>query len=147
MLTFDQLIVPAKKTITLRGVEREIRFVTAADHACIEAAFPWPDPPLGPDKTKGSLAPPVPNYEDEGYMAGCKLIEFKRLAAHAAIGLRYQTKAGLGWDSVKPEERTTYLTAAVEELSNSLAGYELQNIRRELISFTLSDLTADALGN
>ncbi len=148
MLKFDDLIVPVEKTIKIRGVDRPIRFVSAVDHAAIEEAFPWPEPPLAPDKTKGSLAPPVKDYESPEYLAGCKVVEFRRLAAHAAVGLRYKTRDGLDWEASKATSGSVeYLRTASDELAALLAGYELQHIRNELMAFTIYELAAASLGN
>ena len=56
-LTFDDLLVPAERTVTLRGRPYPIRFVSAADMAVVESFLPMPDPPMVEDKTRGSLAP------------------------------------------------------------------------------------------
>ena len=152
-LTFDDLLVPAERTVTLRGRPYPIRFVSAADMAVVESFLPMPDPPMVEDKTRGSLAPKVPNFKDEGYLRACDVVYRRWERARMAIALRYRTQGRLEWGEDFPEDkeqvarRGAFVIAASEELGKKFSDAEALALRKELAAFTPAALAADALKN
>ena len=152
MLTFDDLIVPAKRTVKIRGKDRELRFVSGADMAVVDAFLPHADPPMIDDPNGGSLAPKVPNTKDPAWRKGCEVTVKRQRVAGAAIALRYTTRAGLVWKDLPGDKDTVaqngaYVVAAEAELGALLSEDEVTAIRNEMESFTVGELAADAVKN
>lgn len=57
----------ASAPVTLRGKSRMVRKLSIAEQDAITRALPLPVAPVGPDRTRGSDAPFVADYEDPVY--------------------------------------------------------------------------------
>ena len=152
-LTFDDLLVPAERTVTLRGKPYPIRFVSAADMAVVESFLPMPDPPMVDDRTRGSLAPKVPDFKDEGYKRACDVMYRRWERARMAIALRYKTEGSLEWEEDQPADpnqtarRGSFVIAASEELGRKFSDAEELALRKEVAAFTFTALVAESAKN
>lgn len=107
-----------------------VRSLPGWQEQAIINALPTPTVPTTPDPSKGSLAPPIKNFDDPGFQHAFRMVQYARKLAYIAASTNYTLKnaaepvTGFSWDDVvaggreklKSEHVLAYVTAAVAEL-------------------------------
>jgi hypothetical protein len=131
--------------VSIGGVAIDARALLWAEHKAIEEAFPAPRPPMVKDPTKGSGAPKIPDYHDQGYIeqdnAWFDRATVMRLAV--AIGLRPAGQPA--WTHRLPlAERRAWLEAAETELAENLTKADMDSLRAQYAKPTLDAALVEA---
>lgn len=128
----------SKGSVTVRGQPLPIRALKDSETGRLLSLFPRPIAPLGPDLTRGSLAPPVPNENDPAHRVACEVWYelYRRVQIAIACGF-----AESGADQAA-------LKATSDELGESFTRPELGRIYSaiiDLMSETAQKRARDAL--
>jgi hypothetical protein len=132
MLTLADIVGEAETVKhTIRGKEVTLRALTAAETSRLRATWPEPVPPPGPDPSKGSKAPWVPDRFNPAYVRERDGWLGKVIVIELAFALGYQTQGGLvptgdklrEWGEAAYKELTEALTDA--ELTGAIKAHQL----------------------
>jgi hypothetical protein len=143
----------ATGSVELRGKRKAaVRLLSAIEVAEFAALMPEPPAPMVPDPRAGSRAPQVPDYEDKGWHAECRMARSRQRAAEAAVSLGWvlsERESGAAWDPGAPAaEKIKWLNAAVDEITGpqGLSDEEIGAVYREARRLE-SAVDGEALGN
>lgn len=139
-------------TVVLRGETVTVRGLTARDHARIDQALPPPTPPVGPDPSKGDLAPHVERRDDPAYRSAVMRRVAQRMLAQFAAAVDWQTAEGVPWTEAAAGEGPAAeqkLAAYLETVEEEAARAELSRAELDVVLETSERLErgGDARGN
>ena len=110
--------------ISVRGRQMMVRALSARETSRLSRLFPRPMAPLGPDPTKGSLAPPVPNENDPAHRSAFEEWFWQRKLMEVLLCADFVRLPVPGEDAGD----RAMLARAVAELENTFTQVELQRI-------------------
>lgn len=108
-------------SVTLRGETIPLRALSVAETDRIAELIPRPIPPMGPDLSKGGLAPPIPNEDDPAY----------QILLREWIRKMQLSEIAVASDEVKLEPLGD-LAAAIKRLADLLNPDEMMDCTRAL---------------
>lgn len=138
-----------KREVEIRGAKYTMRMVTAAEALFVRRCLPDPQPPMGPDPTKGSLAPQVPNHQDSAYRRDVIENLASRRAAMVAIslGVAYEGHVMMGPGHDFKEQDEKYVKGVSAAMMARLGEETLVRLSDELEAIDLGKAVEGAAGN
>lgn len=139
-------------TVVIRGVTLNVTRLSIAQQDAIDRAIPLPVAPIGPDRTKGSEAPPVPDYESPAYRAASRTRMTKLGIAEACAALGLSLGDGSIGVPASPSDQAAwakYCEAAWDDVAvkGRLLDYEVNAVHKAMAEMTDQRMREAARGN
>ena len=131
-------------TVVIRGVTLNVTRLSIAQQDAIDRAIPLPVAPIGPDRTKGSEAPPVPDYESPAYRAASRTRMTKLGIAEACAALGLSLGDGSIGVPASPSDQAAWDDVAVK---GRLLDYEVNAVHKAMAEMTDQRMREAARGN
>ncbi len=119
-------------TITFRGRDLVVRDLTSPEAQRLDALFPPPSPPLGPDPRRGGGASPVLRVDDPRFVAQRREHAVKVRPAEVAIATEWADGQGRTFALTPPDQQLAWCQEARAWCENHLSDSELSTLHRAL---------------
>jgi hypothetical protein len=119
-------------SVRIRGLDITVRPPAQATLDVVYALFPRPIPPLGPDPSRGSLAPHIPQETAPEHVAAVRA--WNQLTDRIEIALALDVEVdGLGRFADCRESSKQWCEKAAAEVSATFTREELVELAREIV--------------
>lgn len=131
-------------TVTVRGRAWTVRALTDLETQVIAEAFTTPRAPMIKDPTKGSLAAPIADYQDEGFRNRTRDWNASVQAARVAVAADLRGGVlGTGWEAAKASGGKDWLRAAAGQLRALLTDAEMETLSKAVDDAGKAGVTAE----